>query len=118
MTNRRNRQISIIRNTTPCKSPTHGGGLLDLRCGELGRPGLEPGTNPESVRGCSHNQSKNRNKNTAGCGFLLTFESDLELPRFGNRSQFPCCNDFEPTSEPIRRLIAAAIISSDSALKV
>src|SRR5205807_7210547 len=71
MTNRRNRPISIIRNTAPCKSPTHGGGLLDLRCGELGRPGLEPGTNPESVRGCSHNQSKNRNKNTAGCGFFL-----------------------------------------------
>src|SRR5207237_9121146 len=49
---------------------------------------------------------------------LLTFESDLELPRFGNRRQFPCCNDFEPTSEPMRRMIAAAVMFCDSAVKV
>src|SRR5207237_9629348 len=49
---------------------------------------------------------------------LLTFESYLELPRFGNRRQFPCCNGFEPTSEPMRRMIAAAVMFCDSAVKV
>jgi hypothetical protein len=79
-----NRPISIIRNTAPGKSPTHGGGLLDLRYSELGRPGLEPGTNPESFRGCSIKSVLRLQHEHSELRILFAFQGDLQFTRFSN----------------------------------
>ena len=80
------RAVDIIPNRSSCclvyaraLLATHAALLRNLSRKRVGRPGLEPGTNPESFRGCSYSvrlfliQCQNRQLR-----ILFTFECDFQ----------------------------------------
>src|SRR5947207_15984079 len=79
----------------------------------MGRPGLEPGTNPESFRGCSHE----RNAKIASLGFFFFFNlvsSDRALVIEGN-----CCAATSSTPrEAAGSVIATPFVLAQAAIEI
>ena len=84
----------------------------------LGRPGLEPGTDPESFRGCSIKSILRLQDERGEPRILFVFEGNLQLARFGDRRQLSGRNELEMVAEPPSRMITAASMFFDTTVQI
>ncbi|MEY2537550.1 MAG: hypothetical protein QOG67_1290 [Verrucomicrobiota bacterium] len=85
----------------------------------MGRPGLEPGTNPESFRGCSVPGVAPRfQRKNCQARILFTFELAFKDARFCHGRKLLCRREFYLLSKPPRCMIAAAHVLGNPAVKV